>query len=121
MGPNRSPQLTGDLPQPKPKSSLTAPVRRASQLREIIENSLGLVIVLVLLIAFFSFQTAHFFSATTFAAIANEIPTAIFIAIGMTFVLIIGGIDRRNQSDGRPGVGDQLTVRVLVIAVLEPV
>jgi ribose transport system permease protein len=62
-------------------------------LREIIENSLGLVIVLVLLIAFFSFQTAHFFSTTTFEAIANEIPTSIFIAIGMTFVLIIGGID----------------------------
>ena len=40
-----------------------------------------------------SFQTAHFFSATTFEAIANEIPTAIFIAIGMTFVLIIGGVD----------------------------
>jgi ribose transport system permease protein len=76
-----------------PKSSLVAPARRASQLREIIENSLGLVIVLVLLIALFSFQTAHFFSTTTFEAIANEIPTAIFIAIGMTFVLIIGGID----------------------------
>jgi ribose transport system permease protein len=64
-----------------------------SQAREIVENSLGLVIVLLLLIALFSFQTAHFFSATTFEAIANQIPTAIFIAIGMTFVLIIGGID----------------------------
>ena len=93
MGSNRSPQLTETSPPPKPASSLTAPVRRASQLREIVENSLGLVVVLVLLIALFSFQTAHFFSITTFEAIANEIPTAIFIAIGMTFVLIIGGID----------------------------
>jgi ribose transport system permease protein len=93
MGSNRSPQLTETSPPLKPESSLTAPVRRASQLREIIENSLGLVVVLVLLIALFSFQTAHFFSITTFEAIANEIPTAIFIAIGMTFVLIIGGID----------------------------
>src|ERR1700757_3968215 len=93
MGPNSSPSLTETSPELKPKSKLTAPTRRASQLREIIENSFGLVIVLVLLIAFFSFQTAHFFSATTFEAIANEIPTAIFIAIGMTFVLIIGGID----------------------------
>jgi predicted ABC-type sugar transport system permease subunit len=58
-------------------------VRRVSQTREVVENSLGLVIVLVLLIALFSFQTAHFFSATTFQAIANEIPTAIFIAIGI--------------------------------------
>jgi ribose transport system permease protein len=93
MGPNSSPSLTTTSPEPKPPSSLTTPIRRASQLREIIENSFGLVIVLILLIAFFSFQTAHFFSTTTFEAIANEIPTAIFIAIGMTFVLIIGGID----------------------------
>jgi ribose transport system permease protein len=93
MGPNSSPQLTKTPPDLTPKSGLTTSVWRASQLREIIENSLGLVIVLVLLIAFFSFQTAHFFSTTTFEAIANEIPTAIFIAIGLTFVLIIGGID----------------------------
>src|ERR1700747_467123 len=93
MGRNSSPSLTTTSPEPKPPSSLTTPIRRASQLREIIENSFGLVIVLILLIAFFSFQTAHFFSTTTFEAIANEIPSAIFIAIGMTFVLIIGGID----------------------------
>jgi len=70
-----------------------AKVRRINQGREVVENSLGLVVVLILLIALFSFQTSHFFSATTFQAIANQIPTAIFIAIGMTFVLIIGGID----------------------------
>jgi ribose transport system permease protein len=93
MGPNTYPSSTESSPQVKPKSSPAAPSRRAGQLREIIENSLGLVVVLVLLVVLFSFQTAHFFSATTFEAIANEIPTAILIAIGMTFVLIIGGID----------------------------
>jgi ribose transport system permease protein len=93
MGPNTYPSSTQSSQQLKPQSGLPAPSRRGGQLREIIENSLGLVIVLLLLIALFSFQTAHFFSVTTFEAIANEIPTAIFIAIGMTFVLIIGGID----------------------------
>jgi ribose transport system permease protein len=93
MASNPYPSSTRTSPQVKPKSNLAASSRRTGQLREIIENSLGLVIVLVLLIVLFSFQTAHFFSATTFEAIANEIPTAIFIAIGMTFVLIIGGID----------------------------
>jgi ribose transport system permease protein len=93
MGSNRYRSSTETSLQVKPESDLAASGRRAGQLREIIENSLGLVIVLVLLIVLFSFQTAHFFSATTFQAIANEIPTAIFIAIGMTFVLIIGGID----------------------------
>jgi hypothetical protein len=66
MKPDTYLSSTQTLPQPKPKSSLVAPARRASQLRELIENSLGLVIVLVLLIALFSFQTAHFFSTTTF-------------------------------------------------------
>jgi ribose transport system permease protein len=93
MRPNTFPSSTPTSAERKPESNLAAPSRRPGQLREIIENSLGLVVVLVLLIVLFSFQTAHFFSATTFEAIANEIPTAIFIAIGMTFVLIIGGID----------------------------
>ena len=93
MGEKTYPSSTQTSPQLKSRSNLGGPSRRAGQLREIIENSLGLVVVLVLLIVLFSFQTAHFFSATTFEAIANEIPTAIFIAIGMTFVLIIGGID----------------------------
>jgi predicted ABC-type sugar transport system permease subunit len=65
MGSNSYPSST-QTSQPKPESKLAAPSRRAGQLRDIVENSLGLVIVLVLLVALFSFQTAHFFSATTF-------------------------------------------------------
>jgi ribose transport system permease protein len=76
-----------------PSTAANPPNRGRSQTREIAENSFGLVIVLILLIAFFSVRTAHFFSITTFEAIANEIPTAIFVAVGMTLVLLIGGID----------------------------
>ena len=68
-------------------------VRRKSQTREIVENCLGLVVVLILLTAVFGFSTAHFFSVTTFTSIANEIPASVLIAVGMTFVLIIAGID----------------------------
>ena len=68
-------------------------VRRNSRTREILENCLGLVAVLILLIAVFSFATEHFFSFTTFTTIANQIPTAVLIAVGMTLVLIIAGID----------------------------
>jgi ribose transport system permease protein len=91
MNSKNDPSAGSSVQQPLVHASTK--VRRVSQTREVVENSLGLVIVLVLLIALFSVQTAHFLSATTFQAIANEIPTAIFIAIGMTFVLIIGGID----------------------------
>lgn len=54
---------------------------------------LGLVLVLVLLVVLFGSITEHFFSLITFRTIANQIPDAVIIATGMTFVLIIGGID----------------------------
>ncbi|GAF90490.1 unnamed protein product, partial [marine sediment metagenome] len=53
----------------------------------------GLTLVLIGLIAVFSLSTDHFFTLTTFRTIANQIPDAIVIAVGMTFVLIIAGID----------------------------
>ncbi len=91
--PSDLPPLAEPATAPAASVATATAVRRSGQVREIIENSLGLAVVLALLIGLFSFKTTHFFSATTFQAIANEIPTAIFIAIGMTFVLIIGGID----------------------------
>lgn len=54
---------------------------------------LGLLGTLVLLIAVFSFASGHFLTARTFTTIANEIPDLLVLAVGMTFVLMIGGID----------------------------
>jgi ribose transport system permease protein len=54
---------------------------------------LGLVAVLLLLIGFFAVKTDHFFSSDTLVTIANQIPDTVAVATGMTFVLIIGGID----------------------------
>ena len=56
-------------------------------------DSLGMCVVLAALIAYFSFRSPNFLTATNFLAIANQIPAAILIAVGMTFVLIIAGID----------------------------
>ena len=53
----------------------------------------GLAAVLGLLILFFGLRAPHFLTPTTFRTIANQIPDAVVIAVGMTFVLIIGGID----------------------------
>ncbi len=66
---------------------------KGSSLRTHLAEYLGLTLVLGALIAFFSFSSAHFFTEDTFRTIANPIPDAIFMAVGMTFVLIIGGID----------------------------
>ena len=54
---------------------------------------LGLTVVLLLLIAGFSVFTENFFTLTNFRTIVNQTPDAVVIAVGMTFVLIIAGID----------------------------
>ena len=56
-------------------------------------NSLGLVAVLGLLILLFSLQSDYFFSGVTFRTLANQIPTLTVIAVGMTYVLLVAGID----------------------------
>ncbi|MHA7815688.1 MAG: ABC transporter permease [Pseudohaliea sp.] len=56
-------------------------------------NSLGLVAVLALLVLLFSLQSDYFFSAVTFRTLANQIPTLTVIAVGMTYVLLVAGID----------------------------
>ena len=59
----------------------------------ILADYIGLLVVLAGMILVFSLLTSHFFTLTTFRTIANQIPDAIIIATGMTFVVIIGGID----------------------------
>ena len=54
---------------------------------------LGLLSVLVGLIVLFSLKSEHFFSLITFTTLANQLPTLTVIAVGMTFVLIVAGID----------------------------
>ena len=61
--------------------------------RSLLAESLGLLAALVVLIVVFSLRTEHFFSPTTFLAIANQIPAALLVAVGMTYVLIVGEID----------------------------
>jgi ribose transport system permease protein len=58
-----------------------------------IAEYLGLAAVLALLVALFSVSSDHFFSRITFTTLANQIPALTVIAVGMTLVLIAGGID----------------------------
>jgi ribose transport system permease protein len=53
----------------------------------------GLLVALALMVGFFSWQSQYFFTADTFVTIANDIPAVAVTAVGMTFVLIIAGID----------------------------
>jgi ribose transport system permease protein len=68
-------------------------VQRRSPWRAALAEYLGMAIALAGLILVFSLATRHFFSLTTFQTIASQIPSAIVVATGMTFVLIIAEID----------------------------
>jgi ribose transport system permease protein len=65
----------------------------SSAWRSLVTEYLGLLSALGLLILVFSLRSEHFFSHTTFLAIANQIPAALLVATGMTFILIIAEID----------------------------
>ncbi len=54
---------------------------------------LGLAGALLAMIVLFSLLSDHFLSYETFSTLANQIPDLMVLAVGMTFILIIGGID----------------------------
>ena len=54
---------------------------------------LGLAVALGGLVLYFSLTTENFLSPVNFKTIANQIPADLVIAVGMTLVLISGGID----------------------------
>ncbi len=53
----------------------------------------GIGIALLVLIAIFSFSTQHFLSPNNISNILTQITINLILAIGMTFVILIGGID----------------------------
>jgi len=58
-----------------------------------VKEYLGMIAALGLMIAIFSLVTKHFFSLTTLHTITNLYAQYFVVAVGMTFVLIVAGID----------------------------
>lgn len=74
-----------------PAAAAPAPTTRP--LRGQLGTYLGLAAVLIGMVVLFSSLSEYFFTAETFITIANEVPALTVMAVGMTFVLIIAGID----------------------------
>jgi len=72
--------------------SLTTDARRGRALR-MMADYLGMLGVLGVLVLVFSVSSEHFLQISTFSTLANQIPDLTVIAVGMTFVLVIAGID----------------------------
>lgn len=70
----------------------------------------GLLAVLLLLIIVFSVSSENFLQTSTLVTIANQVPDLTFLAVGMTLVLIVGGIDL--------SVGSLLALTSAVLGVL---
>ena len=75
----------------KPKQDSNA--GSAARWRRIVTDYVGMILVLAVLVILFSRWSEHFLTLRTFATICNQIPDLTVIAVGMTFVLIIAGID----------------------------
>ena len=69
------------------------PRTRRSALKHALGTFAGLLLALALMVALFSSLSEYFFSVDTFVTIANDIPAVAVTAVGMTYVLIIAGID----------------------------
>jgi len=53
----------------------------------------GLIGAMLFMCLLFSFLSENFFTEATFITLSNDIPTLVVMSVGMTFILIIGGID----------------------------
>ncbi|MBW7988458.1 MAG: ABC transporter permease [Planctomycetes bacterium] len=58
-----------------------------------VTDYIAMALALALLLVIFGLSAQNFFTLTTFRTIANQIPDITIVAVGMTFVLIIAGID----------------------------
>lgn len=65
----------------------------AHGLARLAREHLGILAAIVVLLAVFSLASQHFLSPANFRTIANQIPSALLVATGMTCVLVLGQID----------------------------
>ncbi len=67
--------------------------RRIADFLFFLKDYLGMALALAVLLIIFGVFAENFFTVTNFKTIANQIPDKTIVAVGMTFVLIIAGID----------------------------
>jgi len=82
------------IPMKKEKSNMAAGTKKLSK-NDIIMSLLKgrTFIVLIILVVFFSFAAPNFFTASSLLLIAKHVALYGILGIGMTYVIITGGID----------------------------
>ena len=64
---------------------------------------LGILIALLILCIVLSFASSSFLTMTNLLNISQQISTNFLLAIGMTFIILLGGIDLSVGSSDRSG------------------
>ena len=82
-----------DSPAPVSEKNTDQPASLVNGVTYSVFRYAGLLGVLALLVLIFSLRSEHFLSQQTLVTVANNIPDLLVISVGMTLVLIIGGID----------------------------
>lgn len=85
------------------------PATKRSGTHQGLGTYLGLAGALLAMIVLFSSLSSHFLSYATFTTLANQIPDLMVLSVGMTLILIIGGIDL--------SVGSVLALAAAVVSV----
>ncbi len=96
-----------------PDHSSQAPASTATERRFWLTGVLeyvGMLLVIAALVLIFSSLSDRFLNLRTATTIANQIPDLTLVAVGMTFVLVIGGIDL--------SVGSVLALSAAVLGVV---
>jgi ribose transport system permease protein len=75
-----------------PNPHASGPRRLASRLGGLNEV-LGMLVVLGVLVVFFGLLSRHYWTLATLQSVINQVPDLTVIAVGMTLVLVAGGID----------------------------
>jgi ribose transport system permease protein len=69
------------------------PRRGTGRYQAMVAEYAALVAVVLLLVVLFSAVSEHFFTRLTFTTLANQVPALTVTTVGMTLVLVAGGID----------------------------
>jgi ribose transport system permease protein len=67
--------------------------KQRSRWLEALVQYVGLVVALAVMVGIFGAMSRNFWNAQTASSIANSIPDLAIVSVGMTLVLIVGGID----------------------------
>lgn len=63
------------------------------KIKRLLKGELGLILILVALLAVFSFLSPYFFTSKNLLNITRQVSITLIVAIGMTFVILTGEID----------------------------